>query len=262
MLLPPVNSYESIYAQSIVSKIRGTTSKEEIEKILMESNIEENARMCYIENIKNSIDPNKYYVIPLLGEKKLMKGEKVIEHINRLSLTEIKDISEKIKLGDYYKVAIVVPAVQCGKIPLEGSVIRIYDRSKINTYNNKSEYIEGIVESSYIIVSNIDYKESKKVSRSFTEDEDTTILSSTSDIEYSLKNIPGILYATAAEKLDYYKVISKFGKYGEKLNKITSDTQIFDENAKYLLIVSVPSPDIPRLLSIQSSNIYIIVVEE
>jgi len=248
--------YESPYAQSIVGKIKMATSREEIEKILKESNINEDAKKYYIKGIKNKIDPNGYYVVPVFKEKRLMKGSEIVDYIKKLSFMDIKNLSEEIETVSFNKVAIVVSATQCGKIPLEGSKIEIYDKNNVGR-----KPIQGVVDSSYVIVNSINYKESKSVSNIFTEDKDISELSSTSDIEYSLENVPGILYATAAEKLDYYKVISKFGRYGERVNKITSDTQIFDENAKYLLIVSVPSTDIPGLLSIKSNDLYIVVLE-
>jgi len=247
---------ESPYAQSIVYKIQRAVSKQEIERILRMSNIEEDAKRYYIEEVRNKVEPDKYYAIPVFKKKKLMKGVEVINYIERLSLTEIKNITKEIEPVSFNKVAIVVPAVQCGKVPFEGSKVEIYDRS-----NTSKKPIPGIVDSSHILIRNINYTETKHIFNTLTEDKYTSELSSTSGIKYFLTNVPGILYATAAEKLDYYKIINKFGKYGDKFNKITSDTQLFDEKAKYLLIVSVPSTDIPRLLSIEPYHLYITVTE-
>jgi len=287
---------ENLYAQSIVYKIQKASSKEEIERILRESNIEENARRYFIEKMKNRIDPDKYYVIPVFKKKRLMKGVEVINYVKRLSLDEIKKILKEIEPVSFNKVAIVVPAIQCGKVPFEGSKIEIYNRK-----NNSMEPIPGIVNSSYVIVGNVEYKELitylgayGKVSYGIgtqgigvygagyaagggdalavqgagvygagygTGAAKGTYNTTVQGIEYSLENIPGILHATAAGRLNYSKVIKKLGKYGEKLNNITSATQIFDENSKYLLIVQVSSVDIPRLLSIPNRDIYIAVVE-
>ena len=181
-----------------------------------------------------------------------MSGKELIDYVKKLSLTEIKNLT--IVPVSFNKVAIVVPATHCGKIPFEGSKIEIYDRENVSM-----EPIPGIVDTSYVIVNDIKYEEFKNTTSTLIDDVDATTLLSVSNIIYSLKNVPAVLHATAAGKLDYYKILNKFGRYGEKFNKITSDTQIFDENAKYLLIVSVPSDDIPKLLSIK--DIYIARIE-
>jgi len=243
---------KSLYAQYIVNKIEEANSIEEIDSILKNSNIEENAKIYYLKSIENSVDLNEYYAILVFGKKTLISGKELIDYVKKLSLADIKNLT--IVPVSFNKVAIVVPATHCGKIPFEGSKIEIYDKGNLSM-----EPIPGMVDSAYVIVGNIKYKESKSTSSTLNEDGDTTTLSTTSDIEYSLENVPGVIYATAAGKLDYNKIISKFGRYGEKFNKITSDTQIFDENAKYLLIVSIPSDTIPKLLSIK--DMYIVRVE-
>jgi len=241
---------ESLYAQYITNKIQNANSTEEIDLILKKSNIEENAKMYYLKSIENSVSPDKYYALPVFGKKIIMSGKELIDYVKKLNLEDIKNL--KIIPVSFNEVALVVPALQCGKMPLEGSKIEIYDRK-----NTSMEPIPGIVNSSYVILSDINYEETKSVSGILSEDGDTTSLTDTSTIKYSLQNVPGVLYATAAGKLDYYKIINKFGRYGEKLNKIISDTQIFDKNAEYLLIVSVPSDDISKLLSIK--DIYIVI---
>jgi len=208
--------YESSYAQYIVYKIQKATSKEEVEEILKESNIEENIKMYYIEKIKNKIDPDKYYTIPIFKKKRLMKGIDIINYIKKLSLTELKNIIKELEPVSSNKVAIVVPASQCGKVPLKGSKVEIYNKK-----NTSEEPIQGVIDFSYLIVENIDYKEVTNISHILQEDSDISILNTTSYINYSLKGIPAVLYATAAGKLDYYQIIEKFGKYGEKFNKIT-----------------------------------------
>ncbi|HIP90923.1 MAG TPA: DUF515 domain-containing protein [Methanothermococcus okinawensis] len=252
--------HESVYAQSIVSKIQEAKSREEIDNILKTSNIEENAKMYYLIDIGNKIDPNKYYIVYLFEESEIWEGSKIIDYIKKLSLTNLKDLSKdfskKIVPATFSKVAIEVPATQCGKMPLKGSKIRIYDKS-----NNSITPIKGVVQSSYLLIDEISYTEFTNVTNIHTDDWEVSILQSISNTTYSLQNVPGIIYATAANKLDYHKVIKKFGRYGERLNKITSDTQIFDENAKYLLIVSVPSVEVPKLKAIEIENIYIAVME-
>ena len=83
--------------------------------------------------------------------------------------------------------------------------------------------------------------------------------SSSSSISYSLDNLPGILHATVIDRLDYYSIKNTFGNYGEKLNKIEDDTQIFDENVNYFLIISIPSDKIPDVVKTNSEDIIIVV---
>jgi len=251
---------ESLYAQSLVSKIQEAKSKEEIDNILRKSNIEENAKMYYLIDIGNKIDPNKNYIIYFFREREEWKGSKILDYIKKLSLTDLKKLSQNfsnmIIPAIYSRVAIVVPATHCGNIPMEGNEIRIYDKS-----NATMRPIKGRIFSSYLLIKDVNYTEYINTTTLHSDDLETSLLMSVSNVTYSLKNIPGILYTTAAEKLDYYKIIRKFGRYGERFNKITSDTQIFDEDAKYLLIVSVPSVDVPRLAAINSENIYVAVEE-
>jgi len=149
----------------------------------------------------------------------------------------------------------IVSASQCGKIPHEGDRVLIYYKNDSN-----KEPIMAIIDSSYILVKDISYSESKSVSSSLNDGGDPDSVSSSSSISYSLNNLPGILHATAADKLDYNKINEKFGRYGEKLNKIESDTQIFDDGVRYLLILSVPTDSVPDLISLKSSDAYIVKV--
>ncbi|HIQ33020.1 MAG TPA: DUF515 domain-containing protein [Methanothermococcus okinawensis] len=268
--------YESPYAQSIVFKIQRATSKKEIEKILRDSNIKEDAKRYFMKEIENKVEPDKYYAIPVFGKKTLMKGVEVIDYVKRLSLAEIKKIAEELEPVSFNKVALVVPAVQCGKVPFEGSKIEIYDRSNVS-----KDPVPGIVNSSYVIIDDIGYREiiayfggygmgdytmgiygrgtDIGIHGGTTQEEsyNATIIG----IRYTLENVPGILHATAVGRLNYEKIINKLGKYGERLNNVSSATQIFDEKSKYLLIVQVSSADIPRLLSISNRDMYIVVAE-
>ena len=241
---------ESLLAQDIVSKIQKASSIREIENILKNTNIEEDAKKYYLRSIENSIHPDKYYSISVFKKKRLMNGKELMEYIKKLNLADIKNLT--IIPVSFNKVTIVVPATQCGRIPTEGSKIEIYNRENLDM-----EPIPAVVDSAYVIVSNIKYKESYNVFNIMEEGGNST-LSKYSD-EYILQNVPGVLYATAADKLDYNEIISKFRRYGEKFDNITSETQIFDENAKYLLIVSIPSDDVSKLLSIK--DMYIVKVD-
>ncbi|MBW9222554.1 DUF515 domain-containing protein [Methanothermococcus sp. SCGC AD-155-C09] len=245
---------DSFYAKTLVYKIKNTKSKNEVDNIIKNANIEENAKKYYINEIENSVAYYNYYRVPIYGPKRLISGKELLNYVKKLSLTEIKNIN--ITPVSFNRVAIVVSGTQCGKIPYEGSKIEIYNKN-----NASVEPILGIINSSYVIVSNIDYMEFKNVSNILSEDGYTTSVISISNITYNMTNVPGILYATAADRLDYNKIKDKFGRYGEKLNKIQEDTQIFDEKAKYLLVLSVPSDSIPDLISMKAEEIYIVNVE-
>lgn len=50
-----------------------------------------------------------------------------------------------------------------------------------------------------------------------------------------------------------------FGEYGKKLNEIEDDTQIFDENVNYFLIISIPDDKIPDIIQIDPKDIVIVI---
>ncbi|WP_292460033.1 DUF515 domain-containing protein [Methanothermococcus sp.] len=241
----------SFYAKSLVDRINSAKSRNEVDEILKNSNIEENAREYYLNDIFNKLSLADYFNVKIGTTEKLMKREELSEYVKRLSLAELKNII--IIPVSFDRVTIVVSAIQCGKIPYEGDKILIYDKSNVS-----KKPIEGIVNSSYVILKDISYSEKRDVSSNLNDNGDSTSASSSSSISYSLNNLPGVLYATAADKLDYNKINEKFGRYGEKLNKIQSDTQIFDGSVKYLLILSIPSDSISKIISLKSSNAYIV----
>ncbi len=241
----------SFYAQSLVNRIKNAQSQKEIDEIIKNSDIEDNVKKYYIDDIKNQIKFGNNFEVKIGNTERLMTGNEIMNYVSTLNLAELKSI--KITPVRFDKVTMVVSASQCGKIPRQGDKILIYFK------NDSSEKpIMAIVNSSYVIVKDISYSERKSVSSSVNDEGDTSSVSSTSSISYSLTNIPGILHATAADKLDYNKINEEFGKYGEKLNKIESDTQIFDDNVKYLLILSVPEDSVPDLITLKSSNAYIV----
>ncbi|AEH06582.1 DUF515 domain-containing protein [Methanothermococcus okinawensis] len=241
----------SFYAKSLVSQIESANSRSEVDKILRNSNIEENAREYYLKGITSELTVGNYFSVKIGNREYLMSRAEILEHVKKLSLSELKGI--KIIPVSFDKITIVVSAMQCGKIPYEGDKILIYDKS-----NASKNPIEGVVNASYVVLKDISYSETKSVSSSLNDNGDSASASSSSSISYSLNNLPGVLYATAANKLDYNKINEKFGRYGEKLNKIQSDTQIFDGNVKYLLILSIPSDSVSKIISMKSSNAYIV----
>ena len=242
---------KSFYAKSLVNKIRNAKSQNEVNNIIENSNIEKNVKEYYINDIKNQAVLADNFEVEVGNTKKLMSGDEVLNYVNKLSLAELKGM--KITPIEFNKLTMIVSASQCGKIPHEGDKILIYFKN-----DSSKEPITAIINSSYIIVKDISYSESKSTSSSLDDNGDSSSVSSSSSISYSLSNIPGILHATAADKLDYNKINKKLGRYGEKLNKIESDTQIFDNNVQYLLILSVPSDSVPELISLKSSDAYIV----
>ena len=242
----------SFYAKSLVNQIESAKSRNEVDEIIKNSNIEENAKEYYLNEIVNELAIGNYFSVEMGKTKKLMTKEELSEYVKRLSLAELKGITITPVSFDS-KITIVISAMQCGKIPYEGDKILIYDKSNAN-----KEPIVGIVNSSYVILKDISYSETKDVSSNLNDNGDSTSASSSSSVSYSLNNLPGVLYATAADKLDYNKINEKFGRYGEKLNKIQSDTQIFDGSVQYLLILSIPSDSVPEIISLKSSNAYIV----
>lgn len=242
---------KSFYAKSLVSKIRDAKSQNEVDEIIKNSNIEENVKEYYINDIKHQAVLANNFEVEVGNTKKLMSGNEILNYVSRLSLVELKGM--KITPIVFNKLTMIVSASQCGKIPHEGDKILIYFKN-----DSSKEPITAIINSSYVIVKDISYSESKSTSSSLDDNGDSSSVSSSSSISYSLSNIPGILHATAADKLDYNRINKKLGRYGEKLNKIESDTQIFDNNIQYLLILSVPSDSVPELISLKSSDAYIV----
>ena len=244
---------ESIYAQSLTNEIENTKSKEEINKIIGNANIEEDAKKYYLEAILSKIEQGENFEVDIGGAPKIMSKEELSEYVSKMSLSQLKTFELTTPVS-FNKITMIVGATQCGKMPLKGDQIYIYDKS-----NPNNTPIEGIVNSSYIIASEISYTESKSTSSSISDGSgDSTSASSSSSISYNLGNINGILHATAIDKLDPNKIKDKFGNYGIKLNEISEDTQIFDESVQYVLILSVPSNSVSTLISLDASNIYIV----
>ena len=244
---------KSIYAQSLTNEIENANSKEEINKIISSANIEEDAKKYYLEAVLSKIGQGENFEVDIGGAPKIMSKEELSEYVSKMSLSQLKTFELTTPVS-FNKITMIVGATQCGKMPLKGDQIYIYDKS-----NPNNTPIEGIVNSSYIIASEISYTESKSTSSSISDGSgDSTSASSSSSISYNLGNINGILHATAIDKLDQNKIKDKFGNYGIKLNEISEDTQIFDESVQYVLILSVPSNSVSTLISLDASNIYIV----
>lgn len=247
---------ESLYAQSLINKIENAQSSDEINNILNNANIEEDARKYYLNNILSTIETSEEgdnFEIKIGGTSKIMSKKELSEYISKLSLLQLKSFELTTPMS-FNKITMIVGATQCGKMPLKGDLIYLYDKS-----NSNNTPIKGIVNSSYIIAKDISYSESKSTSSSITDGGgDSTSASSSSSINYNLNNINGILHATAVDKLDQNKIKDKFGNYGVKLNEISEDTQIFDDSVQYVLILSIPSDSVSKVISLSPENIYIV----
>ncbi|EHP86564.1 DUF515 domain-containing protein [Methanotorris formicicus] len=243
---------QSLKAQELVRKIMGANSIEEVDKIFKSVNIEEDIRNI----IDNQIDRvlasgDEYYYVEINGKSKFMSKEEIEKYRNMWTLSELKTLSIT-PVSQLSTVAIKISAKQCGKLPHRNDIISIYSKDgSFVTY--------GIIDSSYVILSSISYSETKSVSTNLNEYGDSYSSSSSSSISYNLNNLPGVLHATVIGRLDYKTIKEKFGKYGDKLNKIEDDTQIFDENVDYLLIISIPSDKIPDIIQIDPKDMVFVV---
>ncbi len=242
----------SLSAQELVNKINLAQSPEEIEALLKSYNIEQDIRNIIGKQIDYVLSSgDKYYYVEIDGKSMFMTRDEILKYRKFWTLSELKSL-KITPISQLNKVAIEISAKQCGKLPHKGDIVSIYSKDgSFITY--------GIIDSSYVILSSISYSESKSTSSNINELGESYSSSSSSSISYSLNNLPGILHATVIDKLDYDKIKKMFGEYGKKLNKIEDDTQIFDENVNYFLIMSIPDDKIPDILQVDSKDIVIVV---
>ncbi|AEF96517.1 DUF515 domain-containing protein [Methanotorris igneus] len=243
---------QSLKAQELVRKISGAKSKEEVDRLFKSANIKEDIKNIINKQIDEVLaSGDEYYYVVKDNKSEFMSREEIEKYRNIWSLSELKTLYIE-PVSQLSKVAIKISAKQCGKIPHKKDIISIYSK-------DGSFICYGIVNSSYVILPAISYSEDKSASSSVNEYGDSYSSSSTSSISYSLNNLPGILHATVIDRLDYNAIKEKFGKYGEKLNKIEDETQIFDENVDYFLIISIPSDKIPDIIQIDPKDMVIVV---
>ncbi|AIJ05912.1 hypothetical protein JH146_1069 [Methanocaldococcus bathoardescens] len=242
----------SPYAQDLVHKISLAESPEEIKNLLKTADIERDLRNIIEKQINYALSSgDKYYYVEVGEKSQFMTRDEIIRYKNFWTLSELKSL-KITPISQLNKVAIEISAKQCGKLPHKGDIVSIYSKDgSFITY--------AIIDSSYVIISSISYSESKSTSSNINELGDSYSSSSSSSISYSLNNIPGILHATVIDKLDYNKIKEMFGEYGKKLNEIEDDTQIFDENVNYFLIISIPDDKIPDIIKLNSKDITIVV---
>jgi hypothetical protein len=241
----------SPYAQDLVHKISLAESPEEIKKLLKTADMEKDLRNIIEKQINYALSSgDKYYYVEVDGKSQFMTRDEIIKYKDFWTLSELKSL-KITPISQLNKVAIEISAKQCGKLPHKGDIVSIYSKDgSFITY--------AIIDSSYVVVSSISYSESKSTSSNINELGDSYSSSSSSSISYSLNNLPGILHATVVDRLDYNEIKKMFGEYGKKLNKIEDDTQIFDENVNYFLIMLIPDDKIPNMIQIDSKDIVIV----
>ncbi|WP_457612354.1 DUF515 domain-containing protein [Methanocaldococcus sp.] len=257
------NSYGSLLeysdkAKKAINEINLATSIDEINKILnsLNENIEEDKKEI-VDNIilKSLYFGDKYYYVKAVEDnqtiERFLDRNNLIKFKNTLDYKTLKNLIIQ-PVSEFKKVALEVSAKQCGDLPVSNSVIAIY-----NTKGNLVTY--ALVDSSYVVLSNINYGESKSASENVNTPVDQYSTSQSSNVNYNLNNLPGVLQATVIGKLDYYKIKQMFGEFGYKLNKLSKETQIFDDKMNYLLILLVPDDGLSKLLKENKNNLVITV---
>ncbi|WP_456418605.1 DUF515 domain-containing protein [Methanocaldococcus infernus] len=244
-------------AKDAILKIKLAKTPEEVMRIYNSLNIVEDKKEIVLNLILKelSLGDNYYYV------KYKEDNETKSNFYSRAKLLSLKDTlnyqalkSIKIEpVSNFKKVALEVSAKQCGELPLENSIVAIYNK-------NGSLLTYAIVDSSYLLLDSVSYGESKDVSNSIKSPVDQYSSSQSSSISYNLNNIPGILEATVIGKLDYDKIKQMFENFGIRLNKLSKETQIFDSKMNYFLILSVPDDGVEKLIKTNKNEITIVLI--
>ncbi|ADG13013.1 Protein of unknown function DUF515 [Methanocaldococcus infernus ME] len=244
-------------AKDAILKIKLAKTPEEVEKIYNSLDIVGDKKEIVLNLILKelSLGDNYYYV------KYKEDNETKSNFYSRAKLLSLKDTlnyqalkSIKIEpVSNFKKVALEVSAKRCGELPLENSIVAIYNK-------NGSLLTYAIVDSSYLLLDSVSYGESKDVSNSINSPVDQYSSSQSSSISYNLNNIPGILEATVIGKLDYDKIKQMFENFGIRLNKLSKETQIFDSKMNYFLILSVPDDGVEKLIKTNKNEITIVLI--
>ncbi|WP_048059168.1 DUF515 domain-containing protein [Methanococcus vannielii] len=243
----------SLKANELERKINDAKTTSEVDTLFKQANVEEEIKEILERSLQRTIGSgDNYFYVKMAGQSYFMTKENVLDITKSMGIMQLKEFTIT-PVSNLNKLTVTVSSKQCGKMPLSGDSVLIYNK---NTPESPMGY--AIIDSSYVILPNIGYSEERAVSNKITDDDVSSNLETTSSISYSLNNLPGVLHATAADKLDIATVNEKFGRYGEKLNKISENTQIFDENVKYMLIIAVPSESVSAIVSQKSEDLYIV----
>lgn len=243
----------SLKANELERKINNANSTAEVDELFKQANVEDEVKEILEKSLEKTITSgDAYFYVEMSGQEYFMTKDDVLKITDSMGIMQLKEFSVT-PISNLNKLTITVSSKQCGKIPFSGDSILIYNK---NTPEEPIGY--AVIDSSYVVLPDIGYSEERSVSNIVNDEGSESTIESTSSISYSLNNLPGVLHATAADKLDIATVIDKFGSYGERLNKIEDNTQIFDENVNYLLIVAVPSEKVSNLVAVNSEDLYIV----
>jgi len=278
-----VNFDESPFAQKIAAEIDLADSMEDAGKIFTENveKLREDAKKYYIDKYKNFAN-SKYVRVLIENQEYLMTGDEFLKALESYDLVTLKKL--KVYKVTMCEVPLVVSAKDCGELPKPGDKIMVYDtlnisdiveldvsklpqdlglwKLKENINNTPVRSVlpvaitEAVVKDAYVIVpSNISYSESKSSSITIEQDDDSSKASKNMEVKYSLSGINSILHAAVMGKVDYNKVAYTLGKYGYRLNKLEKETQLFNGDDMYLLIIEVPSDRISMVISSTTPSI-------
>lgn len=243
----------SLKANELERKINDAETTAEVDELFKQANVEDEVKEILENSLEKTIESgDAYFYVNMAGQEYFMTKDDVLAITSSMGIMQLKEFSI-MPVSNLNKLTIVVSSKQCGKIPLSGDSVLIYNK---NTPEAPIGY--AVIDTSYVILPNIGYSEERSVSNVINDEGSESTIESTSSISYSLNNLPGVLHATAADKLDIATVTEKFGSYGERLNKIEDNTQIFDDNVDYLLIVAVPSEKVSGLVAQNSEDLYIV----
>ncbi len=245
---------KSTLYQEAVTKISMANSIEEAQKIYSEyaSKVLDDIKNIIISEIQSSpsnliyVEPdNKFYYKDIIIKKVSLSND--INYLKNLKVYPAEDLS---------MIGLVISPTQIPKFPKNGDIVSIYNK-------NGKLISPAIVVNGYVIVKDITYSESKSVSSSISIGDNAISKSSESNIKYNLDNIPGILHAAVIGRVDYNKISQMFKDYGYRLEKLSENTQILDdENIKYYIILRVPQAKLANITSTNVGNIIISIDSE
>jgi len=277
------NFAESPFAQKIAAEIDLAETAEEAGNIFKENaeKLNEDAKKYYIDKFK-IYGKAKYVRVFIDNQEYLMSGKEFLKELESYDLVTLKKL--KVYKITMCEVPLIVPARACGELPKPGDKIIVYDtinisdiveldvsklptdlgvwkvKKNINNTPKKSTLsipiTEAIVKEAYILTpSNMSYSESKSSSITISQDADTSSASKDVKVEYNLQGLNNILHAAVMGKVDYNKVASVLEKYGYRLNKLEKETQLFNGDDTYLLIIEVPSDKVSMVVSSTTPSI-------
>ncbi|ACV24743.1 DUF515 domain-containing protein [Methanocaldococcus fervens] len=244
---------QSLNAQNAVLKIESAESIDEINSIINSLDIESDLRNTIVKNIERTLSSgDKYYY--LKSEKKFVTRDYILRYIKTANINELKDLKIE-RVAELSAVSVVLSPEQMPEFPKSGNIINIYNK------NNGTLITSAIVDSAYLIIKDVKYSESKNVESSVSRYGNEIDKSATSNIDYSLNNLPGVLHATVIGRLDYNDIVNMFGDYGFRLYKLEKETQILDNSIKYLVVIRAPEDSVENLAKEKTENLFISVVK-